>query len=339
VERPDAAFSATYYGGEKEDWDALNSGAVVDGGGEAYARLLELAAAGFEDDAAYLALQGEPDLPAYLDVLDYADYMITNLYVGNTDWPQKNFWVGRRPGGDGFKAYMWDSEWSLGLRSNLDTNRIGVTRGVAAPWAALRANAEFRVLVGDRAHRHFFNGGALYVDPQRPAWDREHPERNRPAARLVALANRVERALVAESARWGDQHAGTPYTVDEHWRPELERLLADYFPARSARVVDQLRAAGMYPELAAPRFSVHGGVVAPDFALVISAPDDADADLLYTLDGTDPRLPGGGASAEAILAEGPIPLGDAAQRVIVRARARTGAQWSALNEAHFEVEP
>nr|MBA3485050.1 lamin tail domain-containing protein [Pirellulales bacterium] len=31
VERPDASFSATYYGGEKEEWDAINSGAATDG--------------------------------------------------------------------------------------------------------------------------------------------------------------------------------------------------------------------------------------------------------------------------------------------------------------------
>ncbi|MEZ4466549.1 MAG: hypothetical protein R3F43_19400 [bacterium] len=82
--------------------------------------------------------------------------------------------------------------------------------------------------MADRAHRHLFGGGALFVDPDAPAWDAEHPERNRPAARFMALADEVELALVAESARWGDQHAATPYTVDGHWRRERDRLLSTY---------------------------------------------------------------------------------------------------------------
>ena len=42
VERPDAAFSSNYHGGDKDDWDALNQDSVPDGTREAWNRLLSL---------------------------------------------------------------------------------------------------------------------------------------------------------------------------------------------------------------------------------------------------------------------------------------------------------
>ena len=160
--------------------------------------------------------------------------MITNLYVGNTDWPHKNYWVGFNPvEPSGFKYYMWDSEWSMGLRSDLSTNRVNVNNGVAEVYGRLRSNSEFQVRFGDRLHKYFSSGGALYVDPENSSWDPEHPERNRPAERFMRLANTIDRALVAESARWGDQHSGTPYTRDEHWARERDNILNNYLPRRS----------------------------------------------------------------------------------------------------------
>jgi hypothetical protein len=60
--------------------------------------------------------------------------------------------------------------------------------------------------------------------------------------------------MPAESARWGtyrrDIHPYKEgpyegYTPREHWEPEVARLLASYFPARSQVFLDQLRKAGL----------------------------------------------------------------------------------------------
>ncbi|MCB9549275.1 MAG: CotH kinase family protein [Myxococcales bacterium] len=338
VERPDAAYSATHFGGERDDWDAINSGTAVDGDLAAWNALIAALNAGVAADDAYRAVTGQADASQLIDPVDYADYMLTNLFVGNTDWPQKNYYLSRdRARGVGFRFSMWDAEWSMGIRSELDTNRVGVNVGVAQPWPALRQNAEFRLLVADRAHRHLFGGGALFVDPDAPAWDAEHPERNQPAARFMALADEVELALVAESARWGDQHAATPYTVDAHWRPERDRLLADYLPFRSGVFLDQLRAADLYPALRGPLFAARGGAVPVPYDLPVDAEGDR---LYYTLDGTDPRLPGGDVSPTALEAVPGEPLRIApAPLVRVRARAFAGGVWSALEEGTFEAAP
>jgi len=350
VERPDAAFSATYFGGDKDEWDALSNDQVSHGDAVAWNALLAQSRKGLATPAAYQAVQGnrpdgsdDPLLENYLDVRNLADYMITNLYVGNTDWPHKNWWSARRRvDSTGFKFYMWDSEWSLGLQSDVNANQTGVSAGVSLPYAAVRTNPEFRVLFGDRVHAAFFNGGPLYVDPTNPTWDPQHPERNVPAALFARLAAIVERAIVPESARWGDQHVAKPYTRDEHWRVERDNLLRSYFPVRSANVLQQFRAARLYPAIDAPVFHQHGGLVPPGFRLSVRT---ARGTVLLTTDGSDPRLPGGATSPTAHAFEAAQPLrlvaAGASARYLVPADDSLELRWTAadFDDASWDEGP
>ncbi len=280
AERPDAAFSATYHGGATESWDALNQDSVPDGNADAWNRLLAACNAGLTDDAAYQRIQGNnpdgtrnPSYEVLLDVDNLIDYMIMNLYIGNNDWPGRNHWYGiNRDGEQGFQFYPWDSETAVGLNSGVSTDRTGVNTSVARPYAALRANASFRLRFADRVQRHFFNGGVLHA--------------GQPAARYSALAAFVDAAIAGESARWGDQLGSTPFTREGHWRPQLNSLLTNYFPQRAGIVLGQFRAAGLFPGIDAPVFSQHGGAVPAGFALGMTAGAGA---ILYTTDGSDPR--------------------------------------------------
>jgi hypothetical protein len=94
--------------------------------------------------------------------------------------------------------------------------------------------------------------------------------------------------------------------------------------------LQQLRSAGLYPTVDAPVFSQQGGQVPAGYDLTISA---STGTIWYTLDGSDPRMIGGGINPSAIAYTGAavdIPLTST-----VRARALSGGQWSALNEATF----
>ncbi len=294
VERPDAAFSSTYHGGDKDDWDALNQDSVPDGTREAWNRLLSLLNQGMADDASFFRIQGrdalghrDPEMENLLDVENLIDYCLLNFFIGNRDWPGRNHWYGRdRTGSQGFQFYPWDSETAMGLGSDLQTNITGASGSVAAPYAALRANALFRQWFGDRAHQHFSPGGALYVHPDLSQWLPATPENNPAAARFARLASQVESAMVGESARWGDQKGSGPFTRDEHWLKERDRLLAGYFPGRSAVVLEQLREAGLYPQIDAPTLGHPGGFVERGFELSMQVPEGS---LYYTLDGSDPR--------------------------------------------------
>jgi hypothetical protein len=325
VERPDAAFSATYHGGERDSWDAINQDSVPDGNYDAWNRMLALLGQGMSRNDVYQRIQGNnPDgtrNPAYEDLLDVEnmiDYMILNFYVGNTDWPHRNWWVGRnRDNGDGFQFYPWDTETALGI-TGLNLDITGASAAVARPYAAAKANADFRMQFADRVYRHFFNGGALYVNPASPAWDPAHPENNRPAARLAALANQVDRAIVGESARWGDQRNTGPFTRDEHWQPERDNLLANFLPRRSAIVLSQFQRAGLYPLTDTPMMSQRGGQVAEGFELILHAPQGA---IYYTTDGSDPRVTGevGEISRQTLLSS------NAAKRVMIPSNLNGGS--------------
>ncbi len=338
VEHLDSSFSATYFGGDKENWDIIKQGGwATSGTADAWNLMLTTCTQGLSGNTAYYRLQGlftdgtpNPAVPNLLDVQNFIDYMIINLYGGNTDWPHNNWRTARdRDHGAGFKFYLWDTEFALGLGSDLNTNLVGANNGVAAPWPALKANADFRMLLADRLQKHFFNGGVLAVDSSRPAWDPSHPERNRPAARFKEVCDAVQSAMVAESARWGDMHRTGPLTRDEHWAPERDNLLRNYFPQRSGVVLQQFRSAGLFPNVTAPVFSRFGGSIEPGFVLKMTEGDGA---IYYTLDGTDPRLPGGGLAPNAILyVEGlPVPIINASApcRVLVPVNGTLALTWA-----------
>jgi hypothetical protein len=343
VERPDASFAATYCGGDKDDWDAYNSGSPTGGStANSYNGMLNAARQGVSTNEGYQRLQGNnPDgtpNPAYVDYLDvdnYIDYLIVNFFVGNTDWPHKN-WYGamNRVHSTGFKCFCWDTEWVMdlalpgwSLSSNLTTNVVGVANGVAEPYGRLRQNPEFCLRFADHVHRAFFNGGPLYVAPGRSAWDPAHPEDNRPAASYAELANTIEKAMLVENARWGDV-SGT-YTMTQ-WRTERDYLVNTYLVQRPGIVLGQLRSAGLYPGVDAPIFQIdgtyqHGGHVATGARLSITG-----GTVWYTLDGNDPRL-----SAQAAQADTSTTLvpENAPKRVLVPTKAVDNA-WR--SEVRFD---
>ncbi len=356
VERPDQSFASAYYDTERYDWDGINSGSPINADGDrfrsartqrAWRDMLDLARDVQRADtqeaktAALMQLQGlnpdgtdNPEWESYLDLENMIDYLIVNYYGDNRDWPFKNYYVGREnsPDSAGFQFFMWDAEWSLFLRSSVTGDNISDNRGVASPFQFLRTSDEFQVLFGDRVQKHFSPGGALYVDPEHPDWDPEHPERNVPAARYVAWTEQIYDALLAESARWGDQHRATPYTRDVDWQRELDRILEGWFPRRSEFLVRRFRNLSLYPDVEVAQFNQRGGSIAGDFRIALTA---EQGEIYYTLDGTDPRQIGGTIHPHAIRYAEPFSL---AESSTVQLRVWDNGSWSALDEASFLVD-
>src|SRR5204862_6052641 len=106
-----------------------------------------------------------------------------------------------------------------------------------------------------------------------------------------------------------------------------------WFPQRTAIFINQLRAAGLYPQLNAPAVAPLGGLVPPGYALVLTNPNPSGA-IYFTLNGTDPRLWGGAIASGAQAYSTPIVLNNA---TAFRARVFDGVNWSALVEANFYI--
>jgi len=297
-ERPDDSFSASYYGGQSEDWDTIHEGGypggieATNGNFMAWYQMLAKCSGAKGSYAAYLELQGKnpdgtpnPVYPNLLDVTNYVDYLVVNLWGGNWDWPWKNYWLGRdsSENSTGFKFYNWDCENTVGNnrdRSPLYKNALNNDFSDAGqPHQSLKNNAEYRMLFADRVHKFFFNGGVLTPESL--------------ITRYAKMASEIEMAMIAESARWGDQHYQMPLTQQE-WYNERDWILNTYLPQRSGIVVQQFRNAGLYPNIDAPVFNIngsyqHGGQIWPADRLSITAPMGT---IYYCLDGSDPRLPG-----------------------------------------------
>jgi hypothetical protein len=216
----------------REDYDTVRieygpfDVVAADGDLGAWRRLWQAATNGFATDANYERVQGNnpdgtPNLSyeVLVDMDNLIDYMLVTIYVGNFDGPvyqnnfPNNFFATRnRNTREGFRFTAHDAELSL---SDVNYDRTGnITVGDPAAgstfsesnpqyvWQRLWANAEFRLRTADHVQKFFFNGGALT-----------------PAAclaRYAARTNEIFRAMVGESARWGDAQR-EPAIVRENW--------------------------------------------------------------------------------------------------------------------------
>lgn len=339
-ERPDDDFAASYFGGDSSDYDVIKNTSdnvqVIAGDLNAWNATMGLANSGLADNGPYVQLQ------QYVDIDNLIDYMIVNHWGGNDDWPQHNWYVVRhRTNGDGFKFMIWDAEHVLkSVTGNVTTaNSAG---SPAQIYNALRNNAEFRLLFADHLQKLFFNGGVFYAVSNAP-WDPSHPERNVPASYYLRRINEINMAIVDESARWGGYMLTTNYTRNNQWLLELSNLLGytntagnttNYFPLRSARVLNQYKAIGLFPNVSAPLLNQPGGNVPFGFALTMTNPN-AGGVIYYTTNGTDPRAFGSGAVALGALpyTNAPLLLNAGA---VIKARVLDGS-WSALTEGDFSV--
>ena len=317
-ERPDGAFAASYLGGEKEDYDVVNEGAAVDGNKQAYNAMLAIT--DLANPAAYAQMR------QLLDLDQFIDYMLLHFYAGHQDWGNNKNWYTFRPkdGSRGFLYLPWDGEMIL---DDINHNRVASSDTPSELHTKLLANTEYQLAFADRAHRHLFHNGALTPTAVEARW--------------LQRANEVELPIIAESARWGDyrrdvhSYQSPPYqlyTRDGQYRTEQERLLNQYFPGRTAVLLDQLRAAGLYPQVAAPEFNQSAGHVQPGSSLTLRA---TEGQIYFTTDGADPRRVGtGGLAAGATAYSGPFFLNTS---VRLKARALHQGVWSALAEADFRV--
>lgn len=328
-EQPDESFASAFFGGPETDWDVLKdttSFEVLHGTDADWKAMLALAPQAGNDHAAWLTLG------THLDLAAFADYLLLNFYAGNTDWPHHNWYAARRrTDGDRWRFVSWDAEHVF---KGLSDNRTGV-KDPDTPgglYQDLLAQPEFRLLMADRVQRHFQGDGVFAVDAARPAWDPAAPKRNRPAGAYLRRIAEVDLAVILESARWGDDRREPPYTRDVEWQTELNRLVNDYFPRRTAIVLQQLRNAGLLSSIPVPVLQPAGGLVPAGQTVILQG---GEATVYYTLDGTDPRLSGSGEpTTMARRYVEPVAI-DAHRRL--RARARRGADWSALVEAEYRV--
>ncbi len=245
IERVDEDWAAQRYGGDDEDYAIIsdNSEEALDPDPSwAWTNLLELAAEGLEDEVRYRRAA------AQLDLEDFIDHWIAGQYAARSDWPATNWVVlsAREPEGP-VRMVAWDAEAAL-LETALDRSTTATEGTPAQLYSRLRRNPDFQARFDARLRWHLGPEGALHVDPDQEAWDPDHPERNRPAARYASLAAEIEDAVVAESARWSDWRDPQmpPHDLDEHWIPARDFVMGSFFSERVEVFLAQMRERELY---------------------------------------------------------------------------------------------
>lgn len=316
-ERTESAFSESYMGGDKDDYDVVKAEqeagytiGATDGTLVAWQDLWNKGKThrNSPTNANYFRMMGRaadgvtPTAdPVLLDPDSLIDYMLLTFWSGNLDGctsaflgnDKANNWSGSRRRennpGQGFQFFVHDFEHSL---FNVNEDRTGpfvypnessfAYSNPAFLHQDLMANTEYRMMWADRIQKHMFNGGAL--NPT--AWSN----------RVNRFATVVDQAIIAESARWGDAFSAVPKNR-QHWINAQNELL-NYFTPRVPIVLAQLRADGLYPSIDAPAISPFGGYQSSGVEAVISGPPSST--LYYMADGTDPRAVGGNLKAGAL---------------------------------------
>ncbi|MBN1671729.1 MAG: lamin tail domain-containing protein [Kiritimatiellae bacterium] len=329
VHKPNESFMAAFYGGEKEDYDVIKQNEQVVGGTVDVWNQME----NFAKANSLASSANYEQMRQWLDVTQFMDYHIIEIWGGNGDWvysatSDNNWRAGRKtrnrkPGDPQFTMFVWDYEVTMEMYASIGVHsNIAGTVGIRGIHDELKDNVEYKREFGDRVHRFFFNDGILTAGAC--------------SNRYVRACDEVDRAIVPESARWGDiisAYRDDPRTRDT-WLDYKNYLLTNWFPQRSAIVLSQFKAQGLYPEVEAPGFSQHGGEVVSGFQLRITAPADT---IYYTTDGNDPRLEGGGIAGSATGGASPQTV-TLSRTTHVKARVRrTATSWSAVNEATFTV--
>ncbi len=332
-ERLDKDFMGSYLKGKAADFDVIKDYAeVTDGDLVAWNKMMAMANSGLTTQAAYQKIQGNnpdgtpnPLFEQFLDVENLIDYMLMNFYAGNNDWDHHN-WVAARNKVEpekGFKFFSWDAE-HLFTNSTLDVTNENNANCPSRLFTKLKDNADFRILVADHVQRWFFDDGLL--TPQMAT------------NRYLKRAKEIEKAILCESARWGDYRRDVHprdtdndlYTPDKYWVKQLDWLAKTYFPPRTDLVVNQLRMAGLYPWINAPEFTNKGGSITDEIELGMFS---SGGTIYYTVNGTDPRCAGGEVASSGIYSyQSPVKING---NGTVKARVKDGTRWSALTEASF----
>ena len=222
-ERISGEYAAEYFGDSEDDYDVVKYDAeasygtgFIDGTFGSWRRLYDAGVAGFADNANYFKVQGSntdgsrnKSYERLLDVDNLIDYMLAGIFIAADDSPPafgtQNNWSALRSREDDFGFRFFAHDWEISMY-NAGDNRVG-EQPVDDPfggeyplgpesanpwhfWQAMRFNAEFRLRVADHVQRFFFNGGPLTVEAATERWRKRMDE--------------IDRAVVGESARWGD---------------------------------------------------------------------------------------------------------------------------------------
>ncbi|MFY7818841.1 MAG: lamin tail domain-containing protein [Akkermansiaceae bacterium] len=280
-----------------------------------------------------------------LDIAGFIDYLIVQIYGATGDWPHNNYVMAReRKDNAKWIFSLWDGEGAFGnfgnnVRTDTMANAVANSIPTSTPqtdaislaikilFTQLRSSDEFKLLFADRLQKHFFHNGAL-VD-----------------SKILARKNALRDEMLPLISSFADSPLNnwinglgntTRYNNSTNFPSRRNVLFDGYFDDVNGGsfVTGHFSNAGFWPSLRAPSPSVTPGNVATGTAVTLTNPN-ASSTILYTLDNSDPRLPGGTTSSRALTYTSGQQF-TVNRPTRIKARVRTSANvWSPLLDAVY----
>lgn len=339
--------------GSELPWDVRQVSVIASGDGLAFQEMIT-----FVRTNPQSVLANYQSMKTRLDMVNFIDYLIVNLFGVTGDWPHNNYVCARERSASGLhRYYMWDAEGAFGdFSGNVRTNQFvssstgsfttstgttSPTEGIRILYTHLRNSPEFKLLFADRLQKHFFNGGVLTEAKILAKWNAMKTEFGALISPTTVTDNVTNwtngRGIITRYTTSGATNVPSrrqvlfgssevPGYYDDTQNDPVTGVPPRFIPAH-------LPAEGLWPATLAPQLSSNGGNVAPGFQLTITNPNAAGA-IYYTIDGGDPRAEGTG-SAAGIAYNGALTINFP---TTVRARVLgTGNVWSPVVEATFNT--
>jgi Ca2+-binding RTX toxin-like protein len=252
AERPDDGYGQAYFKSNKDDYFSISDGGVKSGDATRWNYMLDTLS---QQDMSVSANYAE--MEKYLNVKQFADYLIGQWFNGVSDWPGNNFWAGGDTSkNQPFQFFAWDGEFMINTVDRYPSIPHGpwvnpafrndpgnaLYRDIAASnsaimklWRALKQSPDFLAMFASEVDKNIAQDGPLSDAKALARWN--------------ALNDSISNAVVAESARWGDALASTgrhTYTKNGDWVNATQAIANDLAGA-DGRFVAALRTEGNYP--------------------------------------------------------------------------------------------
>jgi hypothetical protein len=270
----------------------------------------------------------------YLDVDSWLDHHLLNLLVMNIDWGRHSAFFYKDRGGKVVSGPVWDYDRSLGCEDVRDDEPRawqGVVNAVGTVSSQTWYDSRFPWyghLIGpneDPARANFPDIRQRHTDRWFALREKEFSIENLHSV-IDAFADEIREAQERNFERWtqyppnGGDFADPGLTG---WEAEISHM-KNWLATRAAWVDEQY--------LARPQFNSGGGLVPDGFGLTMGSPD---GQVYYTIDGSDPRAPGGDPATTAVrfpggpITETLIDPENARSRYLVPRDDSLGLSWTA----------
>lgn len=275
----------------------------------------------------WLTRTGERHYSHYIDVPSFVDNHWIVEFAKQIDGYRLSNHFHKERGGKVNMDPIWDWNLSFGNADYLDG---WIASGWYYPLIGQDGHIWLRRLISGTTNGYSQNGDPDFNQAIADRWSVLRTNILSSAnvlARVDEIAAYLDEAKDREFARWSRLNSYVWPNPGIYIQPTYERIIANkkqWIDSRYNWIDQQF--------LRAPAFSRDGGPVPAGHRFTISAP----ASVYYTLDGSDPRLSGGGVNSSARSYTGAVQIDNTARVV---ARTYQGGRWSGPTAATFVSTP